>query len=97
LDDDDDDGIEFVMCGLDVPNNDACTEFEELTLDGVVITDAHADVIVNEKIEYKKYFKSDLCEAVLAGMEFTDSVCVCYAILTYGLGTRQQVCIPLPV
>jgi hypothetical protein len=39
LDEDDDDGIEFVMCGLDVPNNDACTEFEELTLDGVVITD----------------------------------------------------------
>jgi hypothetical protein len=76
LDDDDDDGIEFefVMCGLAVPNNDMCAEFEELTLDGVVTTDRHADVIVNDKVEYKKCFKPDMCEAVLAGMEFTDSV-----------------------
>jgi hypothetical protein len=45
-------------------------------MDGVVITDEYADVIVNEKVEYKKCFKPDMCEAVLAGMEFTDSVCV---------------------
>jgi hypothetical protein len=74
LDDDDDDGIEFVMCWLAVPNNNLCTEFEELTLDGFVITDEHTDVIVNEKVEYKKCFRPDMCEAVLAGMEFTDSV-----------------------
>jgi hypothetical protein len=37
------------MCGMCGPDKDVYAELEELTLDGVVLTDEYADLIVNEK------------------------------------------------
>jgi hypothetical protein len=75
---DDDDNIEFVMCGLCLISDEDNDIHDEVTLHDIVLTDEYADVIVTEIALIDKQTDRDANidkgEVVLVGMEFPDSM-----------------------
>jgi hypothetical protein len=75
---DDDDDIEFVMCGLCLLADKDKDIHDETTLHDIVLTDEYADVIVTEIALIEKQTDQDADidkgEVVLVGMEFPDSI-----------------------
>jgi hypothetical protein len=75
---DDDDDIEFVVCGLCLIADEKKTVQDEAKLHNIALTDEYADVIVNEitVIDNRMDRDADIDkgEIVLVGMEFPDSM-----------------------
>jgi hypothetical protein len=74
FDDDNDDDIGFGMHGQCPPHKDVYIELKEQTLHDVVLTDEYEHVIDKEKAKYEHCCEPDMCEVVLVGREFTDSM-----------------------
>jgi hypothetical protein len=74
----DDDDIDFVMCGLCLIAEKDNAIHDEVTLHDIVLTDEYADVIVTEIVLIDKRRDRDANidkgEIVLVGMEFPDSM-----------------------
>jgi hypothetical protein len=75
---DDDDDIEFVMCGLCLIADEENNVHDEAKLHDIVLTDKYADVTVNEitEIDNRTDRDADIDKGgiVLVGMDFPDSM-----------------------
>jgi hypothetical protein len=104
LDNDDDDGIEFVMVAVQKTDKEVSNGYEMLALAAAVLTRDYPNVIVKETLiveatenvennEHKKCFETDMVEIALVEIEFR-TACACRTTLTCGLGTLPQVYTP---
>jgi hypothetical protein len=75
---DEEDDIEFIMCGLCLLTEKGNYIHEEVTLNDIVVTDEYADVIITEITLINKPTDRDANidkgEIVLVGIEFPDSM-----------------------